>query len=1028
MKTSYMKYTSILIVLLILTAWLVPSSAQAASPALEWREIEKPGEDGNLVVSPSEVSEIAVGPDDVIYALDSENSKVYLSPNAGVYWEDITDNLADEGAGLPAGNITVSPDDSDIVAVVTDDGTEVYLSTDGGDDWTNIGVSGLEGDIQAIAISQEYTASGDDYRDITIGTATWGDSATTGQVWVYQIGETFPSWLNLDLAVDPAHTGGDVSAIAYSPDYQDDGTILVVATTSGDVAAAYQYKTWLCLFERDLSTWNDITGYPVEIAAAGDGPEPEFTQLRSSLALPSDYSSEEEESRQLFIGYDREPDANDDVYSITDASLYRLNADGGNDIDISSITYYGTVTSGKLLAGDVNPVAGTLTVQVRRTSDPFDTGPTWDLSSVPPTGPGNARVAWSHDGEIAYCGTGQFPGETLDESAFSASLDGEKWRQMGLMDTVISLADIAPVPDGDSLFITTTSPYGPEGIWRSGGDPLGERWERLLTMDTDSDAAILRLSLNYDDDDTIYAAEAGGDLMAVSYNRGNSWEWCRSKPGPVIDMAVGNEDTIYVALPAGYIRKSSNGAFTWQGMVYTRLPEINMFTLVDEETILVGGSSGDVAYSTDGGASFAEIEGVIGNGTGDVQVVADANFQENGTIYAATNLPDGGIWRWVISISEEWEQIDESITDLQDGQSISGLTMGPEGTLYALRLEPATGSNGGIVRSLNPREAEAEDVEFDLVNDRLPDGATFDPTPVFPATIPYLKLSGSDKQNELWSADTENETIYRFQDTLCKAGPKAIMPEPGDTIPTNAAGYVTSLTLGWEELEGATQYEAVIYQDAGGKQSVWSDTTKGAALNAIRSKDPARLFSGTTYHWRVRAIEPVMSPWSEMESLTPALSAGQWSPMATPSGISPSPGATNVSIRPSFSWQPADGAVGYELILARDSEFADVIVAMVGADALSTTVWGCDRDLDYATTYFWKVRVISTTSSSEWGTGLFTTKAAPSPAPQSQNSAPPSPSTSATPVSPTYLYGAILIGALLVIVLLILILRTFRQS
>jgi photosystem II stability/assembly factor-like uncharacterized protein len=1027
MKISYMKYINILTVLLIMSAWLVPSSAQAVSPALEWREIEKPGEDNNLVVSPSEVSEIAVGRDDVIYALDSANSRIYRSPNAGVYWEDITDNLADEGAGLPAVNITVSPDDSDIVAVVTDNGAEVHLSTDGGEDWTNLGVPGLEGDIQAIAISEEYSVSGDDYRDIAIGTATWSDEATTGQVWVYQMGETFPSWLNLNLAVDPAHTGGDVSAIAYSPDYKDDGTILAVTTTSGDVAAAYQYKTWLCLFERDLSTWNGITGYPVEIAAAGDGPEPEFSRLNSSLALPSDYSSEEEESRQLFVSYDREPDADDDIYSVTDASLDRLNADGGNDIDISSIAYYGTVTSGKLLAGDVSPVAGSLTAQVRRTSDPLDTGPTWDLASVPPTGPGNARVAWSHEGEMAYCGTGQVPGEALDESAFSASLDGDKWRQMGLMDTVIRLADIAPAPDGNSLFITTTSPYGPEGIWRSGGDPLGERWERLLTMDTDTDSTILRLSLYYEDDDTIYAAEVGGDLMAVSYNRGNSWEWCRSKPGPVIDMAVGDEDTIYVALPAGYIRKSINGAFTWQGIVYTHLPEVNMFTLVDEETILVGGRSGDVAYSTDNGASFTKINGVIGSGTGDVQVVADANFPENDTIYAATNLPDGGIWRWVIGVSEEWEQIDESITDLQDGQSIGGLTTGPEGTLYALRIEPVTSSSGGIVRSLNPREAEPEDVEFDLVNDQLPDGATFDPTLVFPTnTIPYLKLSGNDKQNEFWTVDTEHETIYRSQDTLCKAGPEAIMPEPGDTMPTNASGYVTSLTLGWEELEGTKKYEAAIYQDADAGQEVWSDTTKGTALNAIKSDDPAQLFSGTTYHWRVRAIEPVKSPWSEMQSLTPALNAGQWSPMAAPSGISPSPGATNVSIRPSFSWQPADWAAGYELILARDSEFTDVVVAMVGADALSTTVWGCDRDLDYATTYFWKVRATSATSSSEWGTGVFTTKAAPSPAPQPQNPAPTSPSTSATPTTPTYVYGAILIGAFLVIALLILILRTFR--
>ncbi|GAI69936.1 unnamed protein product, partial [marine sediment metagenome] len=38
----------------------------------------------------------------------------------------------------------------------------------------------------------------------------------------------------------------------------------------------------------------------------------------------------------------------------------------------AAISYHGTMDSGTLLAGDVDPVAGTLTVQVRRTENPFD--------------------------------------------------------------------------------------------------------------------------------------------------------------------------------------------------------------------------------------------------------------------------------------------------------------------------------------------------------------------------------------------------------------------------------------------------------------------------------------------------------------------------------------------------------------------------------------------------------------------------------------------------------------------------------
>jgi photosystem II stability/assembly factor-like uncharacterized protein len=41
------------------------------------------------------------------------------------------------------------------VAVVTDGGTGVYLSTDGGMNWVDTGVPTLDGTIQAIAISRD---------------------------------------------------------------------------------------------------------------------------------------------------------------------------------------------------------------------------------------------------------------------------------------------------------------------------------------------------------------------------------------------------------------------------------------------------------------------------------------------------------------------------------------------------------------------------------------------------------------------------------------------------------------------------------------------------------------------------------------------------------------------------------------------------------------------------------------------------------------------------------------------------------
>ena len=304
-------------------------------------------------------------------------------------------------------------------------------------------------------------------------------------------------------------------------------------------------------------------------------------------------------------------------------------------------------------------------------------------------------------------------------------------------------------------------------------------------------------------------------------------------------------------------------------------------------------------------------------------------------------------------------------------------------------------------------------------------GTTFDPTPLFPV-LPYLKLSGDTDLNGLWTIDTTNQIIYYFQDTLCKVGPTPVMPGVGGTVPIDSSGYVTNLTLEWKQLEGVMEYEVFIYWDADAKQSLWSGTSIGNGIIATEGNNPAQLIGGTIYYWRLRAIEPVKSPWSEMWSFAPALGAGPWSPVAEPSGMAPSPGAANVPIRPVFTWQPAASATGYEFILARESEFNDVVVALTAADALSITTWRCDRDLDYSTTYFWKVRAINSTGYSNWGTSDFTTESAPSVSPQPQLS-PQSATIPRAQATTAYLiWVATGIYVLLVVVLLVFIVSTRR--
>ncbi len=1044
------RYNCVCLELVALCTLLAPLPARADEGVFEWAQVDQPGLRGKIIVTPSEVSEIAVGRRGTIYASDNVDSVIYKSINGGSTWEDISSRLVSAGAVLPANKIAIAPDTTNVVAVVADSGTGVYLSIDGGSTWNDTDVPGLAGTIQAIAISRQYIEADLTLREIAIGTAAWGNATTTGQVWVRQVGKYVPSWQQQGLTIDPAHTGGEVSAIAYSPGYQRDDTIVVVASTANDFAG-YQNKTWLCIGKRSTeagtTAWNTFSGYPVEIATAASpsGGDAAGVLITAALALPSDFDGSDEDLRQLLVSYDREPDASDDIYRIENTSVYRLNVNSGAAIDLTTISYFGTMSSGKLLAGDKNPVSGTAAVRVRRTTNPWSTSPTWLLASAPPSGPGNASVSWSPEGDLAYCGTGQSPGVARDESAFSMSSDGgDNWQQLSLMDTTIQFSDLAPAPGSDTLFVATYSSFGPEGVWRSartqGG--IGEYWSRQTTMNTASDRAILRLSPDYATDYTIYAAEAGGTLMAVSHNRGNTWKK-RQAMDNVVDIVVEGENTVYAASSGGYIRKSLNGAFTWEDAIPTGLSAINMLT-ISGKTIFVGGRNGEVAYSTDGGASFSIITRSIS--AGDVQIVTDAGYAENHIIYAATDAPDKGIWRWTVGLSTAWEQIDESITALGTGQRIGGLATSPRGTLYALRLEPASGNSGGMTRSLNPAEQNSRRVEFDFANEALPAGATFDSGAVFPNTLPYLKLSAAAGQNDLWAVDTANEVIYRFQDTLgtTEAAPAIFVLGPASEYsnPVNpVTGKANEIAFTWSRPSSATTYSLEIAYDSNFTEMVATVTVNSSlpvvsvAVGPDRTGDKQlNWLPGHTYYWRVRATAPLFSAYSAARSIIVETIMAQ-----APSLLSPANGSTGMSRTPPFSWSPLAGISQYRFVLADSVSLAiPIIDARTGSSG-----YALDRELEPGSTYYWAVKAVAPAEGGWSSIANFTVREKPVeppppvtvmevpppvitlPAPQSPPEIvilpPPAPP---APVVPAFLWVAIAISLLLVTAVTVLIIRT----
>ncbi len=319
-----------------------------------------------------------------------------------------------------------------------------------------------------------------------------------------------------------------------------------------------------------------------------------------------------------------------------------------------------------------------------------------------------------------------------------------------------------------------------------------------------------------------------------------------------------------------------------------------------------------------------------------------------------------------------------------------------------------------------------------------PVGATFDPLLIFPNTLPHLKLAGNAVQNELWSVDTANDFIYRFQDNLCKLGPFTIASGGIGCDPVS--GRAQEVNLCWEQLSLADAYDIEVAKDedfsikvldwvAGdGRQNFFTpaDVTKPCAFIPAGGHIAERAGSaiaqwgnlecGHVYYWRVRVrhaatTEVIGSPWSEVRSF--AVKAGL--PVSMPYYglrlLSPNNGCIGCPVEPaSFSWSPFKETTKYRFVLAKDAAMTQVVAQAT----VATTAYEYKGTLDYSTNYFWRVMALEPAPSDWSATFSFQTEPAPA--------LPTLPAEAST--TPLWAWVVITIGAILVIVTLVLIFKT----
>jgi len=588
-----------------------------------------------------------------------------------------------------------------------------------------------------------------------------------------------------------------------------------------------------------------------------------------------------------------------------------------------------------------------------------------------------------------------------------ASPDLVNWNQISLIDTDISdIIDLAPshrYSQDNTLFMLTYHTGGEHSLWRSLNG--GTSWEGVYTSALPDVDKIDRVELppQYDNDNQVVfiaGSSNGNPAIWKSTDNGQSFNR-RIVPFPIDTWAVVDDTTLFIGSydgSNGLVYRTTDSGSTYSEGIAAGNQSLSSIALSpnydEDETILVGNKDGWVYWSEDNGVSFQPLPPHATSKplSGTITATFDPKYSTNNTVYAASNTESEGIYHFIIGQSDAWEAIDSPT-----GGMIGQIIASAEGTLYAANFK----AGGGMERCLNP--AYPLGPTFETVTKGLDDGA---------------KLVGLWLcEHRLWSIDTAHTKLMTYTDSLTQPVTLSSPPNRAPGVGTIIDDTVRNVRLDWETLEGATKYKWQLDYDTD-----FSTVPSGfeGTTSASSAKLPA-LDLATTYYWRVRATEPVLSPWSDTWSFTTSLGIEVPAPILE----SPEDGASGVPVKPIFQWSAIAGVDSYELVVSTEAAFENPAILKTGAYALPTTAWQCNLALDYNTTYYWRVRAITADTCSAWSTvSVFSTEPSPEPQsasppepPQPQSASPPEPPLQ--PATPHWIEWLMSKGGVLLLVFLV---------
>jgi hypothetical protein len=744
---------AVVMILGLLLAPAITSQANAAEVSAEWSKVATPYTD-DWTVAPG--SDIVVGAGipggTVLYVVgsgwdDNEitgnssdySARLWKSEDSGVTWDDLASKVWDADS-LPAifnsstsyfNYVACALDDPDFmaVAIVTyaagycNMTQAVVISDDGGDNfyWTrDISDTSAANSILKCVFDMEISnADSSGKHNIALGgVGTKNGTCPRGLVYRYETGglvgggwvdaSAYAGWDNTTDSPSQA-----VTKAVFAPSWLADNTVLAVSHTANNTYL--QSGSW-----GNTKVWNADAGFEAAVQVANNPSMwSAFRGAAAGIALPTDYEGRHANTRYAWVYVDR-TDGDGVIYKVQNGAVNVVIQQITGNPWLASLSYLGSIDSGKAIAGSLGNGAGGYTdcgegVQVYRNDGITEMDiccQHWSDACKPPTGTMLALVSYVLPNKayalVSGSATNPFG---LDESAFSFSLDdGDTWNQLGLVDTYIDyLSDVAKSPNCNKTWVVSVNlgeqmiggPGQADGrscecdsVWLK-ADPLPEaseysgawirEWCGELTSNEELNSAqtpemgLLRLAPEETEEAlTVYLVDRGTDTVYYDSTEGlGCWEEASSTVDEISDLAVQDEATIYALGFNADVAVSDDhaSAASWSSTMDSKVDDGHTIAVLGEGNVLVGGADGKVSYSDsdlatflDGDASFTELDDI---GNGRVHVAFDSYFDTNSVVYAAVsnvdvdgsyyetpvNDPDNGVYRWVIDESSSWKDL-----------------------------------------------------------------------------------------------------------------------------------------------------------------------------------------------------------------------------------------------------------------------------------------------------------------------------------------------------------------------------------